>query len=717
MGTSGKRSRLIKARRRNKIIRVVVIILLILIAAGLFIWFKKKKGERPEEPAVATVASTEEATAAETGVASTPVEESESGAPKDATSEGTMPEEEEELELLKLEAELNDYIAQKDGDWSICLKRADSSKMIEINADRKMRSASLIKLYVAGCCLDAAQNGGIEANDDLRAKIEKMLTVSDNDSCNELIDLLGSGVDKKGFDKINAFIQKNNYPATEIGRKMLEKSENDNYTSTKDCVTVLEEILNGSYVNQEASDFILTCLKNQERVSKIPAGIPKEIPTANKTGELDGQVENDAAIVWAPDGTYILCIMSEINNSQDAINACVEISEKVYDAIGENEVAGSGSTEDSDGDKTENAGMVSTSAGHETGVTSGTTGSENNEGKTVSEKIRSLSLEDKISYLVVSSPEAFVQKELDNQEKPIEGVTIVGETTKRCLESHPNAAGFMISSRNVENSDQLEELIDNMKKDRDDFPMLFILAEDELSNTDFLTKLERNTRSYLTYLLKNGTYEEALSAGKEMGEFLDEYGVNVYLTPDLNGIANKELTGDTDVIGGYIEGLRNEGIHVCAAYFPEKGTAKDSDGFSLSDKTRYELDNEDLEIMKHAVNEGVDMIMVPNTRFPEFISENEPASLSKTVMNDMIRNELRFSGVIITEVMNRDQLKNKYTTGQAAAAAIQNGADMVIVSEDYDKTLESIMDAVQSGNLKEERINEAVQRVYDMMNN
>ena len=68
---------------------------------------------------------------------------------------------------------------------------------------------------------------------------------------------------------------------------------------------MLEEVLKGEYVSEEASERILEALRDQQRTSKIPAGVPKEVETANKTGELDN-VDNDAAIVWSPECTYIL---------------------------------------------------------------------------------------------------------------------------------------------------------------------------------------------------------------------------------------------------------------------------------------------------------------------------------------------------------------------------------------------------------------------------
>ena len=90
--------------------------------------------------------------------------------------------------------------------------------------------------------------------------------------------------------------------------------------------------MRGCFVSPKASGILLNSLRNQQRRGKIPAGVPAEIPTANKTGELDA-VDNDAAIVWSPSGTYVLCIMSA--DAGNRIPEIIKLSGMVYEAMGE----------------------------------------------------------------------------------------------------------------------------------------------------------------------------------------------------------------------------------------------------------------------------------------------------------------------------------------------------------------------------------------------
>lgn len=242
-----------------------------------------------------------------------------------------------------LQAWLERELKNLDGKWAVYIKDLGTGRTISLN-DRKMTAASLIKLYVAGAYYEGKENGTIDwsrtgktssasgkqdeketiAEYDRKADI--MISCSDNDACNALIDLLGK-------DTINRFIKDHGFRKTELTRKMLENTGTENYTSAGECGRVLEEICNGNYVSKEASEAILKNLKAQERTSKIPAGVPENVATANKTGEL-AAVENDTAIIWGKKTTYILCVMSsDLKSTEEARKEIVKISSKVYSVL------------------------------------------------------------------------------------------------------------------------------------------------------------------------------------------------------------------------------------------------------------------------------------------------------------------------------------------------------------------------------------------------
>ena len=226
------------------------------------------------------------------------------------------------VEMKALEEDLTKEIGKLGGKWSLYLKRLDTDQVIGIGDDEKMVAASLIKLFIAGEFYTLAEEGELDA-DSFRNMPDLMISISDNGAANALINACT-------MDKINEFARENGYEETVLNRRMLEWNGTENYTSARDCGRMLEEVLKGEYVSAEASERILEALRDQQRTSKIPAGVPAEVETANKTGELDN-VDNDAAIVWSPECTYILCIMS--SDTGGRIPEIRKLSSMVYDSI------------------------------------------------------------------------------------------------------------------------------------------------------------------------------------------------------------------------------------------------------------------------------------------------------------------------------------------------------------------------------------------------
>ena len=231
-------------------------------------------------------------------------------------------EEQISARMRELEEELREEIDRLGGKWSLYMKRLDTNETIGIHDDEKMIAASLIKLFVAGEFFTLCEEGELNV-DNYSNQPDLMISISDNGAANTLINACS-------MDKINEFSRENGFNETELNRRMLEWNGTENYTSARDCGRLLEEVLDGKYVSEAASERILTALKNQDRKGKIPAGVPFEVETGNKTGELDN-VDNDAAIIWSPNATYILVIMS--SDTYGRINEIRKLSSMVYNAI------------------------------------------------------------------------------------------------------------------------------------------------------------------------------------------------------------------------------------------------------------------------------------------------------------------------------------------------------------------------------------------------
>ena len=209
------------------------------------------------------------------------------------------------------------------------LNTGDSSVVNE----HKMQAASLIKLYIAGCVYENYNDVKIYFGSESKINdlMKVMITISDNNAANSLTTALGNGDKAAGMQKVNNYCNNHGYGSTHMGRFLLQSNENDdNYTSVADCGKFLKDIYNN---NISGSETIASLMKQQERVSKIPAGIPGGVTVANKTGELTN-VENDVAIVYDNTNPFIICVMSEnLGNPGSARSAQTSIAGEVYSYI------------------------------------------------------------------------------------------------------------------------------------------------------------------------------------------------------------------------------------------------------------------------------------------------------------------------------------------------------------------------------------------------
>lgn len=256
----------------------------------------------------------------------------------------------DELGIENLKPQLEKLMEGYQGTWSVYVKDLGQDKEIVLN-DQALYSASLIKAFVMEKTyqdLDAIiENKAKKLNtkdvQTARVKVDdllyNMITVSDNESFNELVKLQTESLDfKKGAEAVNEYFEKQGYTQTKVQHTLhpaasaKESLGGRNMTSVRDCGMLLEKIYNKECVSEEASEKMLELLKAQQNTWKIPQGLPEGICSANKTGETD-EDQHDMAIVYGEKTTYILCVMSEGCPEGTAITNIQNISKIVYNYL------------------------------------------------------------------------------------------------------------------------------------------------------------------------------------------------------------------------------------------------------------------------------------------------------------------------------------------------------------------------------------------------
>ena len=252
--------------------------------------------------------------------------------------------------------EIEKIISQVEG--SVCINFYDLNKnnVFSINGDKKVLSASTIKLLILAELMkkisenkfslsdtimiaDSMKTGGDgvlkELNTGhhftLKELATLMIVVSDNQATNILIDFLG-------MENINQLGKELRLKKTFLGRKMMDiearKKGYDNYTCADDISSLLKLIYQEKLINEEASQLMLDILLRQQQGERLQRYLPSDIKIAHKCGDLDN-LENDGGIIWLGNKTYILVVLTSGMPNLQCKQTIGKISKFVYDKMEE----------------------------------------------------------------------------------------------------------------------------------------------------------------------------------------------------------------------------------------------------------------------------------------------------------------------------------------------------------------------------------------------
>ena len=335
----------------------------------------------------------------------------------------------------------------------------------------------------------------------------------------------------------------------------------------------------------------------------------------------------------------------------------------------------------------------------------------------ITNMIAEMTLEEKVAGLFIVTPESLTGQQ---------AVTKAGDGTKEALEKYP-VGGIIYFKQNITSADQIKEMIDNSKS-YCRFPMFIAVDEEggDVARIQQALKLDKTATAQ--ELGEENNTITTFDAYDTIGKRLTEYGFNldfapvadVLTNPDNKAIGNRSFGSDPDVVANMVVsamgGLQQNDVVTCVKHFPGQG---DADGdthkaLASSDRTKSDIENCELVPFKAAIENNVDMIMVGHLSVPELMPENPnlPCSLSKEIMTDLLRVNMEYKGVIITDSMSMAAISEYYGADEAAIKALKAGADMILMPEDFELAFNGVVDAVKDGTIDEHRIDDSLARVY-----
>lgn len=290
--------------------------------------------------------------------------------------------------------------------------------------------------------------------------------------------------------------------------------------------------------------------------------------------------------------------------------------------------------------------------------------------------------------------------------------------------------GVIYFSRNLKNLKQTAELSNELQKLAMDTKMgipLFISTDQE---GGIVTRLKGGTHFPGNMALgAAGSKTLSKKAGQAAAKELKNIGINMNLAPvlDVNNNSENPVIGvrsfgeDPELVASlgtsYFAGLQSEGVVSCGKHFPGHGDTELDSHLSLPiiRHNRDRLNKVELVPFKKAIAKGIDSIMTAHIYFPAIEKEiGVPATLSKGIITGMLRKELDFNGVIITDCMEMNAISNSYGTVEGAVRSFIAGTDIILISHSYKKqkkAIKALKMAVKSNRITEKRINDSVRRI------
>lgn len=287
--------------------------------------------------------------------------------------------------------------------------------------------------------------------------------------------------------------------------------------------------------------------------------------------------------------------------------------------------------------------------------------------------------------------------------------------------------GLILFAKNIENSAQTSALTADMQYDAMYAGTGAFIATDEEGGTVTRVQSQLGTTAVynMNYYGELNDWDAAFSVGETIGSYLAEYGFNLDFAPvadvnisPYNELGSRIFSTDPQIVadmsGAVVDGLQSQGICSTLKHFPGLGAGNNNThyGSVWIERTYDELQTTEFPAFKGGIEAGTDFIMVGH-QITSASGDNLPGDLSHVVVTDWLKNELGFNGIAVTDSHAMGAISNVYTSGEAAVLAIEAGIDMVLMPYSLTEAVAGVEQAVESGRLSEERINESVLRILE----
>lgn len=324
------------------------------------------------------------------------------------------------------------------------------------------------------------------------------------------------------------------------------------------------------------------------------------------------------------------------------------------------------------------------------------------------------------------------------------GFTVMNDEVGSIIKKY-HLGGVILFAENVVGTEQTARLTDGLQKASPELP-LFITIDQE---GGIVTRLQTGTNLPGNMALGAARSEKyAYQTGEIIGKELSSLGVSVNFGPalDVNNnpgnpvIGVRSFSSNPELVSKLgiqtIKGLQSQNMAATTKHFPGHGdTAVDSHyGLPLVSHDKERLRSVELVPFQKAIDEGVDMVMTAHVQFPAFddttyTSKKDgqeimvPATLSKKVLTGLLREEMGFEGVIVTDALNMKAIADNFGQEEAVVLALKSGVDIALMPAQVNSlqmegnlssVFNAVKEAIETGDLPIEQVNNSVQRILEL---
>lgn len=300
------------------------------------------------------------------------------------------------------------------------------------------------------------------------------------------------------------------------------------------------------------------------------------------------------------------------------------------------------------------------------------------------------------------------------------GMTVLSDAAREAIQTY-HLGGVILFAENLDTEEQTKALTAQMQQAAE-IP-LFIGIDEE---GGIVSRLDKSNISHEP-IPPAAEITDSRAAGETIGKELQDLGIlvdfapvaDVNTNPDNPVIGSRAFSAEPEIaaerVAAFIGGMEETGVSACAKHFPGHGdTAMDSHhGETYVTHDLERLREVEFLPFQAAIGAGVDFIMAGHIKTPQATTDGMPATLSEE-MTQLLRKELNFDGILITDAMNMGAITEEYGTEESVVLAIQAGMDIVLMPTDLPRATETLTEAIRNGEISEERVEESLERILSL---